>query len=457
MSRPNQPPTDDTTTRRDAQTAPLPPREGTTLPLERKGPRDAALGVVLRVHGAPARPDPFVLASGTVVVGAGSKAGLIIEDDTVSRAHAELTLTPDGVLVRDLGSRNGTFYRGQRIGSLTVAPGGRIVLGSVEMTIAPDFGSLEASQATSYRGLLGASPAMRRLFAILTRLESSLVNVIVLGESGTGKELVARAIHEGSSVREGPLVVRNCGAMSRELVLSDLFGHKKGAFTGAIDNREGAFEAADGGTLFLDEVGELPLDVQPMLLRALESGEVTPVGTNKTVRVKVRTVAATNRDLEAQVRAGTFREDLFYRLAVVKLELPALRERPEDIELCARHFARRAGLADLPGEVIDRLAQQPFPGNVRELRNAVEAYAALGALPEPSAARGDVLGLGLRSFVRFDQAFMSLKDDLEARFCREYFRELLQRTGGNQSEAARVAGLERSYLRKLLIKHGLLT
>ncbi|MFO0555720.1 MAG: sigma 54-interacting transcriptional regulator [Polyangiaceae bacterium] len=430
-------------------------REGATTSVERRT-SPVRSRVVVRVTGAPATPNPMTLGEGAAVLGAGAKADLIIDSDSVSRAHAELTVTPDGVLVRDLGSRNGTFFEGQRIGTLTVAPGSRIVLGSVDVYLMPDLEGVEALEVTHYRGLLGSSAEMRKLFGVLTQLEGSLVNVLVLGESGVGKEVVARAIHEGSRVRSGPLVVKNCAAMSRELVLSELFGHKKGAFTGALDNRVGAFEAADGGTLFLDEVGELPLEVQPMLLRALETGEVVPVGENKPRKARVRLVAATNRNLAAMMVQGTFREDLYYRLAVVSLTVPPLRARPDDIEMLARHFARDAGLADLPGAVLQALSKRAFPGNVRELRNVILAYSALGVLPEEGAPRGDVLGMGLRSQVRFDVPFGELRDELEARFTKEYLKELMQRVGSNQSEAARVSGIERSHLRKLLGRYGLL-
>ena len=437
------------------ESSPAQPRDAATAALDFKS-RSLRPAVFVRVAGASATPNPCPLHDGTLVIGAGTAADLIIESEKVSRTHVELTLTPQGVLVRDLGSRNGTFYQGQRVGSLTLVPPARIVLGSVDVDILPDFASLGEAETTHYRGLVGASPAMRHVFAILARIEHSLLGVLVLGESGVGKELVARALHDGSLVREGPLVVKNCGAMSRELVASELFGHQKGAFTGATDNRIGAFQAADGGTLFLDEVGELPIDVQPMLLRALESGEVVPVGATRPVHVRVRTVAATNRDLHERMREGHFREDLFFRLAVVTLTIPPLRERPGDIALLSRHFAQRAGLADLPDDVLAELVRRPYRGNARELRNVIDAYSVLGALPEASAPRGDLMGVALRELVRFDEPFSVIKDTLERRLTEAYLRELLARTGGNQSEAARVSGLERSFLRKLLTRHGLL-
>ncbi len=252
------------------------------------------------------------------------------------------------------------------------------------------------------------------------------------------------------------MIAVNCGALGRELVMSELFGHRRGAFTGAVENRSGAFQSAAGGTLFLDEIGELPVDVQPMLLRALETGEIKPVGGHEACSVKVRVIAATNRDLEAEMAAGRFREDLFYRLAVVRLGVPPLRERPEDVEVLAQRFAAEVGVGALPGEVIDELRGQRWPGNARELRNAVQAFAALGALAgDAKAAPGDdELGAALRRVVDPARPYQEAKDAFTALFTRTYLEKLLARTGGNQSEAARVSGVERSYLGKLLVKHG---
>jgi two-component system, NtrC family, response regulator GlrR len=398
------------------------------------------------------------LGSGSLTLGAGSGAGLIVASPTVSRAHVELTLCEEGVRVRDLNSRNGTFYLGQRIDTMVLSPGSRIVLGSVEVVIEPDPASIDgrAAQETAYRGILGVSPALRKIFSTLARLEGSLVNVLVTGESGAGKEVVARALHQGSAVASGPLVVKNCAAMSRELALSELFGHKKGAFTGAVEAREGAFQAANGGTLFLDEIGELPLDVQPTLLRALELGEVTPVGATLASKVRVRIIAATNRNLEEAVRAGSFREDLYYRLAVVKVRVPALRERPEDIPALAHHFARSAGLSAVPGDVVAQWQMHDWPGNVRELRNAVEAFVALGGLPDESPAGAPTGGGAIRGLVDLERPLMEQREAVVEQFTRAYLLALMERTGGNQSEASRVSGVERSHLRKLLIKHGLL-
>jgi two-component system response regulator GlrR len=416
------------------------------------------LGAVLRVTGAKASPATFKLTRGKCVIGSGAGCDVLIGEPTVSRQHVELELVPEGVKVEDLGSRNGTLYLGQRIEKVVLALGARIAVGAAQVAIDADAESLEKGAVypeDAFRGMVGGSVAMRRLFATLARLEGSLVLVLVTGESGVGKELVASAIHEGSKASKGPLVVVNCGAIARDLVASELFGHKRGAFTGAVDNRKGAFEEADGGTLFLDELGELPLEVQPMLLRALETGIIRPVGGDQSRQVRVRVVAATNRDLAAEVRGGRFREDLYYRVAVVKIEVPPLRERPEDIEPLARAFATQAGIDDLPATALQQLRARSWPGNVRELRNAILAYAALGVFPDAVATAAGGLDTMLADLVDAKRAYAEQKEALSDRFTRVYLQALMAHTGGNQTAAARVAGLNRSYLGTLLVKHGL--
>jgi len=430
--------------------------DGPTAAIARD-PQPLPLGAIVRVLGAKAMPATFRLSVGHCIVGAGAGAHILVSEPTVSRKHVKLTLVADGVTVEDLGSRNGTFYFGQRIEKIVLALGSRIKIGNVELVIDADTDALmgdASDEMPSYRGLVGASSQMRHLFAILKRLEGSLVPVLVHGESGVGKELVARALHEGSTRSGKALTVINCGGVARELILSELFGHKRGAFTGAVEHHTGAFEAADGGTLFLDEVGELPLDLQPTLLRAIESGEVRPVGETEPKKVSVRVVAATNRNLEEDVKAGRFRGDLYYRLAVVKLLVPPLRERLEDVELLARTFARAAGLMELPPEIVRAWTTSPWPGNARELRNAVEAYVALGTLPEASPEL-PTLDRAMREIIDSSRSYAEQKELVADCFTRNYLKMLLQKTGGNQSEAARISGLERSYLGKLLVKHGI--
>ncbi len=413
------------------------------------------LAVRLRVEGAPATPASCALTD-VCTIGAGSDADVIVDDPAVSRRHFEVKLTRDGVRVRDLGSRNGTYYLGQRIEAATLDLGSVVTIGAARVVFEVDSSKLDGDAApeSSYDELLGTSPGMRRLFAILSRLEGSLASVLVEGETGTGKEVVARAIHRRSRLASKSLVAVNCGALDREMVKADLFGHRKGAFTGAVETRDGAFEMADGGTLFLDEVGEVPLEVQPVLLRALETGEVVRVGEDTARRVTVRVIAATNRDLEALVRQGAFREDLFYRLAVVRLSLPPLRERPEDVAVLARRFGREAGLRELPVDLEHALSAHSWPGNARELRNAIHAYAAIGTLPPSSAADPRALDVALGARVSFETTYAEQKEELLQAFTSAYLTRLLEHTDGNQSEAARISGLERSYLGKLAAKVG---
>jgi DNA-binding NtrC family response regulator len=303
-----------------------------------------------------------------------------------------------------------------------------------------------------YEELVGSSPPMLALFAQLRRLEASLVNVLIEGESGTGKELVARAIHKRSAVATGQLVSVNCGAIERTLAQSVLFGHRRGAFTSALDAHVGAFEAASNGTLFLDEVAELPLDVQPSLLRALEVGAFVRVGEHEERPVSVRVIAATNRDLEMEVQKGRFREDLYYRLLVAHVRVPPLRERPSDVPLLARSIARRDGLSDLPEAVQRELATRTWRGNVRELRNAIQVYGALGTLPEPRRFANHHPCEALATRVDVNKPYALQKEELLLSFLRVYLAELLEHTGGNQSLAARISGFSRSHLNKLIQK-----
>jgi DNA-binding NtrC family response regulator len=420
---------------------------------------DAPIAALIRVTDADATPPTFVLRTGSCVLGSSRTCDLVVADTTVSRRHVSLELVPEGVAVQDLGSRNGTFYLGQRIERAVLDLGARIKLGGVSVTLEADRGTLDAllpKEEPDYARLVGASVVMRRLFAMLVRLEGSLATVLIQGESGTGKELVAEALHEQSRVSDGPFVALNCGAIPRDMLASELFGHKRGAFTGAHESRKGAFESADGGTLFLDEIGELPLEVQPTLLRALENGEIRPVGEDRSRRVKVRLLAATNRDLEGEVARGTFRRDLFFRLAVVRLLVPPLRERREDIEPLARSFASRLGLTELPRDFVESLKAQTFSGNVRELRNAVESFAALGFVQRsPSASGGPAEADSLEALVDLTRPYGELKEAVVERFTVAYLRALLLSTHGNQSEAARISGLNRGYIGRLIGKYGL--
>jgi hypothetical protein len=276
----------------------------------------------------------------------GSRFGneVVLADETVSRVHLEIAADEHGYRLRDLGSTNGTFVDGYRAADIYLRPGSVIRLGGTEITFEPLSAEADvpATAAGSFGPLVGQSIAMRELFAQLERAAPTDATILVEGETGTGKELIAEAIHGASKRRGGPLVVFDCASVPGTLLESEIFGHEKGAFTGATDRRIGRMEEADGGTLFLDELGELPIDLQPKLLRALEKREVRRLGGRDTIPVDIRIVAATNRDLAREVNRGTFREDLYYRLAVVRVGVPPLRERPEDIRHLVRHFVERA-------------------------------------------------------------------------------------------------------------------
>lgn len=405
-----------------------------------------------------ASPESLMLREERIVIGASGDSDIVVDEPMVSRRHAELRLVPEGVRVRDLGSKNGLYHQGRRFESMVLPPGSRFLAGTVEFeyraSLPADYGA-DGGIVESYGDLVGSALPMRTLFRQLTMLERSTVNVLIRGDSGTGKELVARAIHEHSRLREGPMVTVNCATLEPNLARSELFGHERGAFTGAEKRRVGAFRSAERGTLFLDEVAELSLQVQPLLLRALEAGHVAPVGACREELASVRLIAASHRDLAREVREGRFREDLFYRIRVVQLELPPLKNRAEDIALLAQRFAAKHGPTPLPTDFIEVLKKHHWPGNARELRNAVEAYLALGSTPDTDSRSATSPEPALASFVDASVPYAQQKEELLRLFTRAYLQRLLEITGGNQSEAARRSGLQRTYLVKLLGKLGL--
>ncbi|MBL8954280.1 MAG: sigma 54-interacting transcriptional regulator [Myxococcaceae bacterium] len=392
-------------------------------------------------------------------VGALQGNDLQLKDPSVSGHHFELTLEPLGYRVRDLGSRNGTFVGSTRVLDGYVTSPGVLRAGATEISfqVTDEIVELPASTATSFGPLLGQSVAMRELFAQLERLAAGESTVLVTGETGTGKELVAEALHEAGPRAKGPLVVVDCGALAPTLVESELFGHEKGAFTGATDARAGVFERANGGTVFLDEIGELPLELQPRLLRVLERREVTRLGGKGPVKVDVRVVAATHRELEAEVNKGRFRADLFYRLSVLRVHMPPLRDRLDDVPLLAEHFLQSLklpGATSLDKAAIDRLQAHAWPGNVRELRNAIERLAH-GAAPFTSApAAAAPAGLSGVA-IDLEQPFLLQKEALVNAFERRYAEALLKVSGDNLAAAARKAGLTRMAVVKMLSRLGL--
>ncbi len=397
-------------------------------------------------------------------IGSAPDNDLVIDDTSVSRTHVKLEGEQVGYRLRDLGSKNGTWLAGNRIveGLLTTSAQLRMGQTEVAFELLEEVHEVALSREPRFGRLLGQSSEMREIFALLAKVAPTEVTVLVEGESGTGKELVAEALHRHSGRANGPLVVFDCSAVQHNLVESELFGHLRGAFTGAVASRRGAMAEADGGTLFLDEIGELPLDLQPKLLRALEQREVRPVGSNDRRRVDVRIVAATNRDLRRMVADGTFREDLYYRLAVVPVRLPPLRQRPEDVPLLVHHFlsdaSRGAGGRSLTVsfETMRRLQGHPWPGNVRELRNYIERAAVLSAgeeldvqLESGQAVEASTEG-GLP--VHYDLPFKDAKARLIDAFEREYWSRALDSHNWNVSAAARATGLHRKSLEYLVRK-----
>ncbi len=400
----------------------------------------------------------------TVRVGNDPACDLVLADDTVSAFHFELATSEQGCLLRDLGSTNGVFVAGHRVREVFLRDGDEIVAGcsTLRYTLAPGETEIPISRATNFGELLGHSGPMRAAFAVLERAAKTDVTVLVMGESGTGKELAARALHDRSPRQHGAYVVFDCGAAAPTLVESLLFGHVRGAFTGATDPRAGVFEEADGGTLVLDELGELPLELQPKLLRALESKSITRLGDNKPRPFDVRFVACTNRNLDEEVRAGRFRQDLFFRVSVISVRLPPLRERREEVPRLVRHFLAKLGRPDAPvaPEVMDVLLSHPWPGNVRELRNFVERLVVLHDLdPEvqlalaPSAhapAEG-----GSTAAPPIDKPFHEAKREWTEQLEKVYLARLLDRHAGNITEVAYAAGLSRMTCYRLIQKHGL--
>ena len=383
-------------------------------------------------------------------VGALEGNGLRLADPAVSGLHVELAHDDAGVRVRDLGSRNGTFIDGVRVADAWLTAECVLRLGATELLFTPAHGSVEvaASATESFGPLKGTSVAMRELFAQLENFARTESTVLINGETGVGKELVAEAIAISSARKDGPLVVVDCSALAPTLVESELFGHEKGAFTGAAASREGVFERAKGGTVFLDEIGELPLELQPRLLRVLERREVQRLGGKAPVPVDVRILAATHRSLEEEVNKGRFRADLFYRLSVLRVDVPPLRERKEDIAPLVAHFG---GPGFNPSEaMLKRLVAHDWPGNVRELRNAVER---LKVNAEPLVARP--AGSGSSQAVSLDEPFLVQKERLVLGFERQYAEALLKACGGNLAEAARLAGVSRMAVVKMLARLGL--
>lgn len=402
-----------------------------------------------------------------VVIGSEKSCDVVLTDPWVSRRHCTIAPSVTGFVITDLGSKNGTTIDGVSVSKVTAPPGVMLRVGKTLVQVMPADEAIDIPASTNdhFGAMRGTSTVMRQIFAILERASRTAAPVLFLGESGTGKELAARAVHDASPRRNGPFVVFDCGASTESLIESDLFGHTKGAFTGAAGERLGAFAAAHGGTLFLDEIGDLPVALQPKLLRMLEAGEVIPLGSRKPERYDVRIVAATHRDVFGEVARGGFRGDLYYRLAVVEVHVPPLRQRHGDLRELVELFLERAGAGHLipsvGGVALERLERYHWPGNVRELRNVITRAVALSAPDDtfeslPILLRPTMAApIAATTTARADRPFHEAKDAVVARFEREYLEDLLVRATGNLSQAARLAGLERKFLYKVLERAGL--
>jgi DNA-binding NtrC family response regulator len=381
------------------------------------------------------------LGAAPIVVGSSRACDVPIEDRTVSARHASFSREPRGLVVRDLGSRNGTYVGGARVTELVLRAGTAVTLGCTTVLCEPVPRPRASADGEPLPGLIGHSMVMRELARHVRVLAKRSAPVLVVGETGAGKELVARSLHDLGPLRAGPYVPLNVAALPRDLVESELFGHERGAFTGAVRRRAGAFSEAAGGTLFLDEIGELPLDAQPKLLRALDGYEMRRVGGGSD-KSKARLIAATHAPLEEFVASGRFRRDLYHRLEVFIVRVPSLRERKGDIPALVRHFLRslepEVGAMACSPCAMSRLAHHNWPGNVRELRNVL--FRSVSLVDEGRFITGAMI----------DGAF-DRKPAERVHLTLGTARSLLDAHEGNISAAARAAGLPRTTFRKIAL------
>jgi two-component system response regulator GlrR len=474
----------------DQHTTGVPPRCCTVAPMVPDGDPDAGLSEI----ATPTPHEPATLATGggaapllvqrfrvaviagpdlgldytsrghKVIVGTHGSCDVLLTDRAVSRFHLELRADPQrGLLLRDLGSSNGTTVDGVGVIEAPLRGGAVVAVGQsrLRVDLGPDRFTVAVSTRSRFGLLLGSSPEIRATFAVLERAAASDATVLLAGETGTGKSVAAESIHSESARRDHPFVVVDCGALPATLLESELFGHERGAFTGADRARPGALEEAHGGTLFLDEIGELALDLQPKLLRVLETRQTKRVGSNKYVPADVRLIAATNRNLREEVNRGRFRADLYYRLAVLEIAMPALRDHPEDLPALVEAFyasrgrlddAERAGLRS--PDFHRELTRHAWPGNIRELGNYLERCLAMQA-PVPiggASASGDSASDGP---VDGRLPHAAARERWNAWCERRYLTELLARHAGSVSAAAREAGLSRAHMYRLIAQYQL--
>jgi len=417
----------------------------------------------LVVVDGPDRGAAALLPTGSARIGTAPGCHFQLTDRTVSRIHCEVRVTREGVRVTDRSSTNGTSVDGVRVYEAELLAGSVLRLGgtSLRVEVAASALTVPLAPIDSFGPLIGSSPEMRAIYALIPAVAKAQSTTLILGETGTGKELVAAAIHGASARASGPFVVLDCGSVAPGVIESDLFGHVRGAFTGALSDRPGLFEAANGGTIFLDEVSELPLSLQPRLLRVLENREVRRMGANRTTSVDVQVIAAANRSLAECVNQGIFREDLFYRLSVVEVALPPLRARGDDIVALARHFWKRFAPPEIsmPEGFEGVLRQRSWPGNVRELRNFVERSAKIGwansetsaTLSGAGAAASGPLA-GLFHLASGDRPLQEARKEWNERFEAVYANALLEKTRGNVTQAAELAGVNRRSFQRMLAR-----
>jgi DNA-binding NtrC family response regulator len=403
-----------------------------------------------------------------ILVGQSGACDLRLTDRLVSRRHAALEVMGSLVKLVDLGSTNRTQVNDVFVAEAYLRGGELVRLGQTAFLVRLSTPAARVMLPTAVRfgRIFGSSAEMRKLYPLCERLAAAEVPIVIEGETGTGKELLAEALHEASPRAQGPFVVFDCTALPQNLIDSALFGHERGAFTGALETRTGAFEQAHGGTLLIDEIGELDLAVQPKLLRALERSEVQRLGTNRWRRIDVRVISATRRDLDREVQAGRFREDLFFRLAVARIELPPLRERRGDIGLLTRHFWRKlGGKPPVPAAMLARFEDYAWPGNVRELRNAIARRIALGELGEygQEMALGGAPGAAgdsgrvddvVEGVLALDLPLPRARQRVVEAFERRYVERVLAKHDGNVTRAAAASGIARRYFYTLRARRG---
>src|SRR5215469_9962884 len=445
-------------------TGPIPIPTHTVLGTRPKPDRLAVQEFHLVLVNTDKAGSSYPLAQPGVKVGKAPDNDLVIDHPTVSRNHLIVRRQGDRFLVQDLGSTNGTFVDGAQVREAYLRPGALLEIGDVQLRLQPQVAAVEIAPTPEdcLGDLVGRSLPMRQIFALLQRIAPTDSTLLLVGETGTGKGAAAKVIHRLSPRNSGPLVVFDCAAVSDSLIESELFGHEKGAFTGAVNQRIGCLERAHGGTLFLDEIDDLALDLQPKLLRAIEDREFRRLGASSSpIAFDSRIVAASKKDLWAETQAGRFREDLYFRLSVFTVSLPPLRDRKEDIALLVDAFSGEPLWDRLPAAVRDQFMAHAWPGNVRELRNALERARHMVDIPELSS------GSLLREFAKdaptggdflpasYGGPFKECKEDLVRQFEREYLTRLLARSKGNVAKAAREAELDRKHLYSLLHKYGL--